>query len=144
MKIRKEKFQELPKDEKELIEKAISVRKFGYSINSGVKVGAALKVKSGKIFTGVNVGNVTSTLNVHAEVAAATNAVGGGYKKFEKIAVVPFDENRKKEITQCGVCLQFLSEFAEGDFKIIIADEKKKVVYSSTLKELFPKPFRGI
>lgn len=35
MKVKKEKFQELPKDENELIERAISVRGFGYSINSG-------------------------------------------------------------------------------------------------------------
>ncbi len=143
-KIYKSDFQKLPSDEKELVEKAIEVRKFGYSTRSGAKVGAALKVKNGEIFTGVNVGNVTSTLNVHAEVAAASNAVGNGQKEFEKMVVVPFEKNTDRDISQCGVCLQFLSEFADGDFKFIVADEEKKSVYYTFLKDIFPKPFKGI
>ena len=142
-KVHKEKFQNMPNDEKKLIEKAIQVRKFGYSTRSEAKVGAALKVKTGEIFTGVNVGNVTSTLNVHAEVAAACSAVGKGYKEFEKIAIVPFEKNIDNGITQCGVCLQFLSEFANGDFKFIVADEEKRLVYYTFFKEIFPKPFKG-
>lgn len=142
-KVYKNKFYELPDDEKELIDKAISVRQFGYSTKSGAKVGAALKTKTGEIFTGVNVSNVTSTLNVHAEVAAACNAVGNGFKDFKKIAVVPFKRNVDKGITQCGVCLQFLSEFSDGDFKFIVADEEKKLVYYTFLNEIFPMPFKG-
>ena len=143
-KVNEEKFQNLPLDEKKLIERAIQVRKFGYSTRSGTKVGVALKVETGEIFTGGNVSNVTSTLNVHAEVAAACQAVAHGHKKFEKIAIVPFEKNVNKEITQCGVCLQFLSEFADGNFKIILADEEKRMVYFTFLKEIFPKPFKGI
>jgi len=143
-KVNEEKFQKLPNDEKELVERAIQIRKFGYSTRSGAKVGAALKVKKGEIFSGVNVSNVTSTLNVHAEIAAACQAVAHGHREFEKIAIVPFEKNVKREITQCGVCLQFLSEFADGNFKIIVADEEKKIVYFTFLKEIFPKPFKGI
>lgn len=142
-KVYKKKFNELSKDEKELINKAISARKFGYSTRSGAKVGAAVKTKTGQMFTGVNVGNVTSTLNVHAEVAATCNAVGDGFKELVKIAIVPFERNKEKEITQCGVCLQFLSEFADQNLKFIVADEEKKIVYYTYLKEIFPKPFRG-
>ena len=141
-KIYKVKFSSLPDDEKELVNKAIEVRKFGYSTRSGAKVGAAVKSREGKIFSGVNVGNVTSTLNVHAEVAAACNAVSNGYKDLTKIAVVPFEENINEDIEQCGVCLQFLSEFCNGDFKFIVADEKKNICFTY-FKEIFPKPFGG-
>jgi len=142
-KVFKEKFLDLPDDEKKLIEKAIQVRKFGYSTRSGAKVGAALQTKDGHVFTGVNVGNVTSTLNVHAEVAAACNAVGNGHRNFEKIVVVPSEKNMDNGIMQCGVCLQFLSEFANGNFKFIVADEKKSIIYYTFLKEIFPNPFTG-
>jgi len=136
-------FDKLPDDEKELINKAIAVRKFGYSTRSGAKVGAVVETANGKIYTGVNVGNVTSTLNVHAEVAAACNAVGNGNVKLTKIAIVPFEKNTDKGITQCGVCLQFLSEFADRNFKYIVADEKKDTIYYTFLKDIFPRPFRG-
>ncbi len=142
-KVYKIQFNKLSEDEKKLINKAIAVRKFGYSTRSGAKVGAAVRTANGKIYTGVNVGNVTSTLNVHAEVVAACNAVGDGNVKLTKIAIVPFEENIDEGITQCGVCLQFLSEFADGDFKYIVADEKKDVVYYTFLKDIFPRPFRG-
>lgn len=139
-KIFKAKFEELPGDEKELIEKAILARQNGYSLH-GSKVGAALKTKSGKIYAGCNVGNVTSTLNVHAEVSASCNAVCSGEREFEKIVVVPFIKNEKQDISQCGICLQFLSEFSDGDFKFIVADEEKEIIVYTFFKEIFPYPF---
>lgn len=137
----RKQFSKLPNDEKKLIQKAIQVRKFAYSLH-GSKVGAAIQTKNGKIFTGVNVGNATSTLNVHAEVAAVVNAVSNGFQEFTKIAVVPFEKNVEGEIMQCGVCLQFLSEFSKKDFKFIVADESKSIIHYTFLKDIFPNPFR--
>ncbi len=120
---------------RKLIEKAKEVAKNAYSPYSGIKVGSALLTKSGKIFTGCNVENVSYSLTVCAERVAILKAVSEGEKEFEKIVIYS-----DKMMYPCGACLQVMAEF-NPDMEIIIVDKKENIKKYS-LKEILRFPFK--
>lgn len=76
-------------------------------------VGAALRAKDGRIFTGCNVENAAFTPTSCAERTALFKAVAEGVTEFTDIAVVG---SRRGEVNEqitspCGVCRQALFEF---------------------------------
>ncbi len=76
------------KDRLELIRHAIEARKNAYAPYSKYTVGAALRTKSGRIYSGVNIENAAYPQTVCAERTAVFKAVSEGERKFEAIAVV--------------------------------------------------------
>lgn len=116
----------------ELIEIAKQVRNNAYVPYSNFKVGAALKTKQGKIYTGCNIEN-HGIMSICAERVAFVKAISEGEKEFESIAIVA------NEGTPCGYCRQFMSEFVDRDFKIYILRENKIQEYS--IEELLPHNF---
>ena len=119
----------------ELIKLAKEVSEKAYSPYSGYKVGAALKTKSGKIFTGANIENASYSPTVCAERVAIFTAIHSGEREFEAMAIYG-----KNKAYPCGVCRQVLSEFCQSDFKLLIVqDDGGYEEY--TLGELLPKSF---
>ena len=122
---------------RDLYEKAVESMKFAYAPFSKFHVGAALLSKSGQIYTGVNVENSSFGATICAERTAMVKAVSEGDREWEAIAIVSSDG----AATPCGICRQFMSEFADGEFKIITGDDADHLtVY--TLEELFPEGFK--
>lgn len=122
--------------EKELIEAARDVREKAYAPYSNFKVGAAVRTKAGKIYTGCNVESASYGLTVCAERVAIWKAVSEGEKQFTEIAVVA----DTSELTPpCGVCRQIIWEFC-GDIPVIFANLKddSEIVKMS---ELLPRAF---
>ncbi len=120
----------------ELIEAAKKVRELAYAPYSKFRVGAAVRTKGGRIFTGCNVESASYGLTVCAERVAIWKAVSEGEKEFEKIAVVADTQ----ELTPpCGVCRQILWEFG-GDIPVIFANLKGDVE-TVQMKELLPRAF---
>ncbi len=120
----------------ELIESAKQVRQRASAPYSNFKVGAAVRTKSGKIFTGCNVESASYGLTVCAERVAIWKAVSEGEKEFEQIAVVADTQ----ELTPpCGVCRQILWEFC-GDMPVTFANLKGDVE-TVQMKELLPRAF---
>ena len=117
-------------------ELAAQAAKNAYAPYSGVTVGAAL-VTGEKVFTGANVENSSSGLTVCAERVALFAAVSQGRRQFTKLAVA---SNQPRPLQPCGACLQVLSEFCD-DLEIILVDSEGRTSQTS-LKELFPRPFR--
>ena len=135
--------------EKELVEKAIEMTRLSYAPYSKYHVGAALRTKDGRIFTGCNIENASYGATNCAERTAFFKAVSEGVKDFEAIAIVgaPADAAAQKTFSEyaypCGVCRQVMQEFCKSDFCIIVA--KSKEDYKKyTLKELLPFGFGGI
>ena len=125
-----------------LIKRAKEAREKSYSPYSGFSVGAALLCKGGKVYTGANVENASYTPTVCAERVAFFTAVHDGERDFEAIAIVGGKANEPLDevCPPCGVCRQIMSEFCDGDFKIILGDEDKYRVM--TLDELLPYRFK--
>jgi cytidine deaminase len=118
----------------ELIELARQARKKAYAPYSHYKVGAALRGKSGKVYTGCNVENASYGHTVCAERTAVLKAVSEGETEFDAIAVVT-----KNGGSPCGACRQVLSEFAP-ELTIYIAD-KNGEYRTTSLKKLLPDSF---
>src|SRR5258705_5315467 len=79
----------LNKHEKQaLIDQANAARQRAYAPYSNYPVGAALRTKTGRIFTGVNVENAAYPQTMCAERVAVFKAVSEGEKEFEVISVV--------------------------------------------------------
>ncbi len=119
-----------------LIEAAKGAREQAFAPDSNFKVGAAVRTKSGKIFTGCNVESASYGLTVCAERVAIWKAVSEGETKFEQIAVVADTE----ELTPpCGACRQIIWEFC-GDVPVTFANLKGKTE-TVPMKELLPRAF---
>jgi len=120
----------------ELIEAAKKVRELAYAPYSNFRVGAAVRTKGGKIFTGCNIESASYGLTVCAERIAIWKAVSEGEKEFEQIAVVA----DTRELTPpCGVCRQILWEFC-GDMPVTFANLKGDVE-TVQMKDLLPRAF---
>ncbi len=103
-------------------------------------VGAALRTKSGKVYTGCNVEN-HGIQGICAERTAFVKAISEGEREFESICVVgaPAGEEPKNPCLPCGYCRQFMSEFVDKEFKIYALDNGEVKEY--TISELLPYGF---
>jgi len=126
-------------DTNSLISDAVDVRKNSFSPYSGFAVGAALLTKSGEVFTGCNVENVSYRLTICAEQGAVANAIAHGHKDFLRIAVVA---DSKEPIVPCGACRQMLAEF-NPELSVVMATTNGQVEEVS-LRDLLPRPSQGI
>lgn len=129
-------------EKKDLIRLAIAARKFAYTPYSDFKVGAALRAKNGKIFTGCNIENASFTPTVCAERTALFKAVSEGVTEFTDIAIVGARTNEiNEQITSpCGVCRQALFEFGGKNLNVILAKTEDDFI-EEDLDTLLPYGF---
>jgi len=122
-----------------MIEMARAAMQNAHAPYSGFKVGACIKTKDGKYYTGCNVESVSYTPTLCAERCAAAKAVSEGSVDFESIAIV----NSGGGLSwPCGVCRQFLAEF-NINMNIIVADGTGKSRQTS-LNLLLPNAFLSL
>jgi cytidine deaminase len=119
-----------------LIAAARAVREHAHAPYSNFRVGAAVRAKSGRIFTGCNVENSTYGLTLCAERVAIFKAVSEGERGFDAIAVVTHTDLLTPP---CGACRQIIWEFC-GDAEVVLANLQGKVELYR-MSALFPKPF---
>ena len=120
----------------ELIVKAKEAREKAYAPYSRFRVGAALLTKKGNIYLGCNVENSSYGLALCAERAAIANAVVGGEREFEALAVVTETHD---PATPCGACRQFIHEFS-STLIILVANTSgkcRKMISRDLLPEVF-------
>ena len=91
----------------ELVHAAQNAAKSAYNPYSRFAVGCALLSKSGKIYCGCNIENASYSVTICAERVAASQAVLHRDLDWDSIVVVS-----PQRVTPCGVCRQFLHEFA--------------------------------
>ncbi len=122
-----------------LLVAARQVREKAYAPYSHFAVGAALRTKSGRVFCGCNVENLSFGLTSCAERNAVFAAVAAGEKEFEGIAIIA---DSKDPVTPCGACRQVLAEF--GLDLEVCSSNLEGVTYTSTIRELLPRAKEGI
>jgi len=121
---------------RDLIDMAKKAKDFAYAPYSGFHVGAALKTKSGKVYTGCNIENSAYGATNCAERTAIFKAISEGEMEFESIAVV----SSANDVTYpCGICRQVMSEFMK-DAAIYFEDHDGNIVNSS-VREVMPYMF---
>jgi cytidine deaminase len=122
-------------DRRALIDLANEARRRAYVPYSNYPVGAALRTKSGRIFTGVNVESAAYPTTMCAERVAVYKAVSEGEREFDVIAVVTDNGG-----SPCGGCRQVLAEFGLGTV-VLIADGSGRLLKETTVAELLPGAF---
>jgi cytidine deaminase len=127
-------------DKHVLIKSAVEVKRHAYTPYSHFAVGAALLTKSGKVFTGCNVENLSFRLTVCAEEAAVAAAIAGGERDFTAIAVVA---DSKELAMPCGACRQVLAEF-NPDIEVMTATADGRKEGTFLLSDLLPRAKQGI
>ncbi|MGH6850330.1 MAG: cytidine deaminase [Methylocella sp.] len=128
---------DLNASQRALLREAERARVVGYAPYSNFKVGAAVRTRSGKIYTGCNIENASYSLSICAERVAIFNAVSNGDQDIVELAVCADAETPSRP---CGACRQVFSEFAAmGD---IIMGNLNGLVDKRCIQELFPEPFQ--
>ena len=126
----------LTNEEKQsLIDLANEARRRAYVPYSNYRVGSALRTKSGRIFTGVNIENAAYPTTMCAERVAIFKAVSEGEMEFDVITVVTDNGG-----SPCGGCRQVLAEFGL-DTIVLIADGNGNLIKQMTVAELLPEAF---
>jgi cytidine deaminase len=122
----------LNKEDNKLIEYARDIIEKNYDgVNYKHTVGAAVRCKNGKIYTGVN---VYSNHGACAEMIAFGTAITNGEREFDTVVSVlgGVDTN---VLSPCGNCRQFISEYAK-ECNVIVQTEYGLV--KTSIKELLP------
>ena len=114
-----------------LWERARAASAHAYAPYSGLRVGAAVRTRDGRILEGVNVENAAYPLGVCAEQAALACATAAGYGPgaVESLAVTA---------SPCGGCRQWIAEF--GVERVVYgsgADDVRAVAGAALLPDGF-------
>ena len=128
-------------DRKKLVDEALAARLQAYSPYSNFCVGAALLCADGEIIRGANVENSSYGGTICAERSALCAAISQGKREFSAIAIVGAHKDKDVDAicAPCGICRQFISEFTDGNFEVILFDGKEIKAY--TIEELLPASF---
>ena len=119
----------------QLYDIAQTVSRNAYAPYSGFKVGAALLKEDGRVYSGVNIENSSYGATICAERTAFVKAISEGEKQFTAIAVYAEGE----EAIPCGICRQFMYEFAPEI--MVITGTSRDELNVRTLTELLPVGF---
>jgi cytidine deaminase len=122
-------------EQQALIDLASEARRRAYAPYSNYAVGAALRTKSGRLYTGVNIENAAYPHTMCAERVAMFKAVSEGETEFEVIAVVTNNGG-----SPCGGCRQVMAEFGL-DTLVLLADGEGNLQKVMTVSELLPEAF---
>jgi cytidine deaminase len=125
----------LSEDYRQLIELANEARRRAYAPYSHYAVGAVLRTKTGRVYSGVNIENAAYPVTVCAERVAVFKAVSDGEREFEVLALVTDNGG-----SPCGSCRQVLAEFGL-DTIVLIADANGKLIQKTSVGELLPGAF---
>lgn len=122
----------------QLIAAARAAREHAHAPFSKFRVGAAVRTKSGRIFSGCNIESASYGLTLCAERVAIFKALSEGERPhdFDAIAIVT---DTDALTPPCGACRQIIWEFC-GDIPVILSNLLAKIERERSLS-LLPRPF---
>jgi cytidine deaminase len=119
-----------------LIEAANVARLRSVAPFSNFMVGAALRTRDGKIFTGCNVESASYGLTVCAERVAIWKALSEGERHFTELAVVVDTEHLTPP---CGTCRQIIWEYSRE--ATILLGNLHGLREELSIQDLLPRAF---
>lgn len=125
---------------KQLMDQAKAVKKNSYSPYSNFRVGAAILMKDGSVFTGVNIENVSFGATNCAERSAIFTAISQGYKKHE-IEAVAVSGDTESYLPPCSICRQVMVEFCDPETAVYLSRTSDDEIYETSVTELVPLAF---
>ncbi len=101
-------------------------------------VGAALRTKDGRIYSGCNIEVISFPEGWCAETTMLSHYVMDGGGEIAEILVVA---EKLEKCSPCGGCRQRLAEFAGADVPLHLCDNSG-IVQTVTMRELLPFSFQ--
>ncbi len=132
-------FYDITEQDKELIKIALDTLEKNF--DDGVynhTVGAALRCKNGKVYSGVNCDGIHGSC---AEYITMGIAVSAGEREFDTIVAV-HDKAPNCLVAPCGNCRQMLVEYC-SDIKVILNDDNNNII-KVDIKELIPFAWKPV
>jgi cytidine deaminase len=123
---------------KKLEQAAIKVMKNAYAQYSNFRVGAAILLSNGKIFSGCNVENASYSMTNCAERTAIFAAVAALGPKIE-VRAVAVTNDQGVACSPCGACRQVIYEFGPDAMIFFQGPNGSKQAH---ITELLPEGFR--
>ena len=117
---------------------AIKMLDMSYCPYSKFPVGAVLECSDGTVFTGCNIENASYPIGICAERTAFSKAISEGHRDFVRIVIAGKTED---VCVPCGMCRQFMKEFAP-DLEVICLNVRGKAK-TYKLGDLLPYGFDG-
>lgn len=141
-----DKVEELNEKDRELVTEARSAAKRAYAPYSGFKVGAAVRLNSGKIICGANVENAAFPSGICAERTALSNSVSNYPDDIPvaiAIASVTGDKLTPSYPSPCGNCRQVIAEeeYRTGNKIRLLLSGTKSIVVVDSIADLLPLQF---
>lgn len=133
----------LTKEDRDLIKAAEELIKKLFEFEKH-HVAAALRTKSGKIYTAVNIETYVNRISVCAESIVIGKAISEGEKEFDTIVAVrhpcPDEKERSiKVVSPCGMCREVICDYGPDSMAIIPYGEK---VVRCNVSELLPVKYK--
>ncbi len=140
---------ELASEKKRLLDAALKATELAYAPYSQFKVGAAVLMEDGTIFSGANLENASYPAGICAERAALSSAsVLAPNKSIKAIAVSYRNENGSNDaiISPCGICRQTIAEYENrqpNPIEILLGNSlpDSKVIEIPSINHLLPFSF---
>ena len=121
-----------------LLALARAVQQNAHAPYSNFRVGAAVLLENGDIFTGCNVENASYGLTNCAERSAIFAAVSKLGSKQVRIKAIAVTNDHNVPCSPCGACRQVIAEFGP---KAVIWYQGRDGIKESTLEILLPDSF---
>ena len=130
---------ELLRQDQELIKAAQTIIELRYEYGKH-HIGAAIRTKSGKIYSAVHLEANIGRISVCAETIVIGKAISEGDNEFDTIVAVrhpsPDEEDRSiKVVSPCGMCRELLNDYG-SDIKVIYP--KGDTIGKSDILDLLP------
>lgn len=133
------KFYDITEQDKELIE--IALETLEKNFDDGIykhTVGAAIRCRNGKVYSGVNCDGIHGSC---AEYITVGMAISTGEREFDTIVAV-HDKAPNCLVAPCGNCRQMLVEYCPN-IKVILNDDNSNIV-KVDIKDLIPFAWKPI
>jgi cytidine deaminase len=129
--------------DRELIAIATDLIKSRYAENRH-HIAAAVRGKSGKVYTGIHLDTYVGRASVCAEAVALGQAMSAGETEIDSIVSVrhprPREQHRDVQlVSPCGICREMLNDFAPGAAVILDGAEG---IHRRPVEGLLPDKYR--
>lgn len=140
-------FDDLDTIDQDLCKEAVKAMATSHSPYSEFRVGAAVKLESGKIVYGSNQENAAYPSGLCAE-RVALFTIGSAYpdEKIISIAITAHTNNFQitEPITSCGACLQVMAEYEKKQsypIEVLFYCQNGSIIKTKGIKSLLPFAF---
>ena len=121
--------------------KAFAIKTLEKNFDDGIynhTVGAAIRCKNGKVYSGVNCDGIHGSC---AEYIAMGIAISSGEREFDTIVAV-HDKTPNCLVAPCGNCRQMLIEYCP-DIKVILNNDDNEII-KVDIKDLIPFAWKSV